>query len=223
MKISIIIPVLNEASNIESAIEKAWLAGADQVIVADGGSADQTFELAEQSNCQTCVSPPGRGQQMNAGAKIATGDVLLFLHADNWLAENAIEKIRELKLETERFWGCFLQRIEHEHPVYRWLESGNALRAKWQQLVYGDQAMFISRVLFETVGQFPNQPLMEDFEISRRLSLQARPIILPGPVYVSARRWQKNGVAGQTLKNWSLAFAYRLGRSPEKLRQRYQA
>ena len=220
--ISIIIPVLNEAGRIEDAIAKAWQASADEVIVSDGGSTDQTVAVAEKSNCTVVKTIPGRGQQLNAGAAQASGDILLFLHADNWLNAGAAEQIREAMQDSECLGGGFKQRINSNTFAFRLVEHGNYFRAKRQRLVYGDQGLFIRRTVFESLGGFPDTPLMEDFVFSQKLFQGNRkPVMLPGPLHVDPRRWKKSGVLRQTIKNWKTAIAFRLGASPESLYQRY--
>ncbi len=221
VKISIVIPVINEATTIANAIERAWQCGADELIVVDGGSTDGTIELVQQLDCTLLSGATGRGRQMNHGAQSAQGDVLLFLHADNWLGPGACQQIRTASRSVNSLWGGFRQRIANPAKKYRWLEAGNAWRANWHRLIYGDQAMFISSQLFRSVHGFPDQPLMEDFEISRILGRVARPVLLPGPVHVSARRWEQNGVVRQTLLNWTLVTKYRLGYIPEQLQRSY--
>ncbi|MEM7782561.1 MAG: TIGR04283 family arsenosugar biosynthesis glycosyltransferase [Planctomycetota bacterium] len=218
------IPVINEAENLAEVVENARQAGADEIIVADGGSTDGSRKIAKAMNCELVESAPGRGIQQNSGASIASGDVLLFLHADNRLTPKSCREIRR-QFETnqnETWYGCFRQQIDHSATIYRWIELGNEWRVKWQGLVYGDQAMFVTRKLFDQVGGFPEIRIMEDFEISRRLSRRHRPIILTGPVVVSSRRWNQNGPVRQTFRNWWLSTAFRLGASPEWIETQYR-
>ncbi len=222
LRVSVIIPVLNEASLITLAIERAWKSGVDEVIVADGGSVDQTITLAQNARCKFVNSPPGRGHQLNAGANHATGDVLLFLHADNWLETDAVQQIRDTLENHQCIGGAFRQRIDSGKLVFRLIELGNYLRAKKQRLVYGDQGLFIKRVNFEALGGFPEISLMEDFVFSQTtFQGKHKPAMLDGPLHVSARRWEKKGVLKQTIKNWRIAFAFRMGASPEALYRRY--
>ena len=159
---------------------------------------------------------------MNRGAAVATGDVLLFLHADNSLAAGACDQIRDLYLKTEHKFGGFRQEIQNQSAVFRWIESGNEIRLVRQGLIYGDQAMFVSRELFEHLGGFPEIELMEDFEFSRSLRKLGKPALLDGPTLVSARRWERNGWLRQTILNWSLSFAFRMGASPGWIARQYR-
>lgn len=224
MKVSVVIPTINEAHVIARSIELAWAAGADEVIVVDGGSSDATVEICQQNQCRLVHSPAGRGIQLNAGAAAASGDVLLFLHADNWLVENAIQQLKTLDANNDQLFGGFRQRIEHTGQVFRWIETGNAWRVQWRGLVYGDQAMFVSKSLFESVGGFRAIVLMEDLAFSQHIkkTTKVRPQLLAGPTHVDARRWQETGVARQTLKNWCLATGYLLGADPNRLAKRYR-
>lgn len=216
------IPVLNEDTRIETAIRNAWRCGADEVVVADGGSTDQTVAVAQNEDCDVVQSPPGRGQQLNAGAANCTGEVLLFLHVDNRMDSGAADQIRDAMQNLDCVGGGFRQHIDSPKTVFRLIEMGNFARAKYQRLVYGDQGLFVRRSEFEALGGFPEIPLMEDFRFSQTLFRQQRkPEILPGPIFVSSRRWEKNGVMKQTIANWRIAYAFRRGVPAEELYQRY--
>lgn len=221
MRLSVIIPALNEAANIGRAAASAWGAGADEVIVADGGSSDDTPVLAAAAGATVISSPPGRATQQNAAARLATGDVLLFLHADNWLAPDVGQQLRVALAGSDRTHGALRQRIDAEPWIYRWLERGNAERVRWCGVPYGDQAIFIRRAVFESAGGWPAVPLMEDVILMRKLRRQSWPLLLPGPVHVSPRRWQRHGVLRQTLRNWRLLAALSFGVSPARLAQQY--
>jgi rSAM/selenodomain-associated transferase 2 len=221
VQVSVIIPALNEAANIAHAMDRAWQAGADQVIVVDGGSTDGTPEIARQQRGEVLHSEPGRAVQQNAGARYAQGDVLLFLHADTWLAENGVAQIRTALADSRRWGGSFRQRIEHPGWRFRWLEWGNALRVRFQGMPYGDQGIFLRSEVFQATGGFPEVRLMEDVMLMRSLRRQAWPLLLEGPLYVSPRRWLREGVVRQTLRNWTLLTAYNLGVSPNRLARFY--
>ena len=220
--ISVIIPALNEEVAIGQAIEGAWQAGAEEVIVVDGGSGDQTVRRAEARKAKVVCSEPGRGQQQNLGASVASGDVYLFLHADNSLSVDALDQVRAILADPRVVTGGFRQRIDAPGIRYRVLEFGNELRAKLLRLPYGDQGIFVRRETFDEVGGFPNIPLMEDVGLLRRLRKFRRPAILPGPVIVNPRRWQRHGIFRQTLRNWTLLAAYFAGVAPERLAGYYK-
>ena len=222
MRVSVIIPVRNESVRIAQAIHRARAAGADQVIVCDGESTDATASIAEAMPCELVISPPGRGKQQNQAVRVADGDCLLFLHADTWLPEGGIAQIRRVLTRPSAMVGCFLQRIASPGWPYRLLERGNAARVRLWQVPYGDQGLFFRRDIFERLGGFPDIPIMEDVRLMRRFRRIARPLLLPGPLGVDARRWQQMGVLRQTVRNWLLLGAERIGVSPDRLATFYQ-
>ncbi len=222
VKISVIIPALNEEASIAAAIDSAWQAGANEVIVADGGSSDDTREIASDRATQVVKCEPGRALQQNAGAEAASGETLLFLHADNRLTDTSIQQIRDACRQEDVQFGAFLQCINATGILFRWLERGNAWRVRWRGLVYGDQAIFIRRELFESLGRFPEVRLMEDLLLSKRARRIAWPVLPDGPVEVDARRWRRHGVIRQTARNWLLLLAHRFGCSPELLASFYR-
>ena len=221
MQISAIIPAVNEAGGIERAVQGAWEAGADEVLVVDGGSSDATVELALRSRAQVLSSARGRAIQQNLGAQHATGDVLLFLHADNWLDPDGGQQIREMLVDQSILGGGFCQAIDAPQYWYRWIEGGNAWRVRLRGLVYGDQAIFMRTEVFQKLGGFPQVKLMEDLLLMRKFRRLAKPILLPGPVHVHPRRLQRCGVVQQTLCNWSLLGAQWLGIAPDRLARFY--
>lgn len=206
---------------MKNAISKAWAAGAFEVIVVDGGSDDNTAKFARQSNAQLVTGASGRGQQMNLGAAQASGEILLFLHADTWLPDDAIDQINSAMSKSDAVGGGFRQTLQSSRWVYRLIEAGNAFRARYQRLVYGDQGMFVRRSVFERLGGFAEIPLMEDFEFSQRCFGDSTPLLLKGPVHVDVRRWERQGVIRTTIKNWQIAKAWRQGVDAEELYKRY--
>ena len=222
MNVSAIIPVINEAANVRGAVDSARRAGAREVIVVDGGSRDETRSLAAQCDCRLGASDAGRGIQQNAGAAVATGRVLLFLHADCRLGVGCVEQIKSAMESPEVVAGAFRQRIDADGWLYRLLERGNAARVRRRGIAYGDQGIFLLREFFERVGPFPEVPLMEDLILMRRVRLATHPALLPGPIHVDARRWHRHGVIRQTLRNRALLFGYHLGIPPERLGRFYQ-
>ncbi|RMG34903.1 MAG: glycosyltransferase [Planctomycetota bacterium] len=222
VSVSVVIPTLNEAARLPVAVSSARAAGCVEVLVADGGSTDATASLAKTLACRLIETPRGRGIQQNAAARLAAGEVLLFLHADCRLPREALQQIDEAVHRFGATAGAFRQSIDAPGHLYRALETGNALRVRLFGLAYGDQAIFVRRDLFEAVGGFPEWPLMEDVGLMQRLRrARVRPVLLDGPVVVSARRWQRCGVVRQTLRNWSLLAAYFCGVSPRTLARFY--
>ena len=219
--ISIIIPALNESQGIARAVERAWATKPAEVLVIDGGSLDGTSEIAAACGARTWHSQRGRAHQQNLGAEKAVGETLLFLHADNWLAAEGLHQISRALIDPTVQCGAFRQRIEAPAAIYRAIECGNAFRARHRGLPYGDQGIFVRRGVLEAVGGFPDVDLMEDLLLMRRLRRFSKPILLPGPILVNARRWQQQGVLRQTLVNWALLTAERLGTSPKSLARFY--
>lgn len=203
-----------------SAIQSAWDAGASEVIVADGGSDDQTLSVSRQLGARAVSTAPGRGLQLNRGAQLASHDILLFLHADNWLSPDCGNQLQEAFAAGRRF-CCFRQRIDQSAWIYRWIEKGNSFRARFQKLPYGDQAISATRELYDQVGGFDEIPLMEDVRFAQKASRFESPCLLNGPLNISSRRWEKSGPIRQTFSNWLMMTKYRLGFSPEKLAKQY--
>lgn len=225
IRISVIIPALNEQGTVARAIRSAWEAGAEQVIVADGGSSDSTAEVAAAEDATVTTSAAGRAIQQNQAALSATGDLLVFLHADSALQSGSLEPLRAMMAGDagrQVVFGGFRQRIEASGILFRLLEWGNHFRATWLGLVYGDQAIFVDRCTFERVGRFPELPLMEDYVLSRTLRRETWPQMLPGPVFTSPRRWQRHGILRQTLRNWWIILRFHLGVPPERLAPSYR-
>ncbi|MCA9264446.1 MAG: TIGR04283 family arsenosugar biosynthesis glycosyltransferase [Planctomycetales bacterium] len=215
--VAVVMPALNESAVIQRAIAAAWDAGADEVIVSDGGSSDDTVPRARLAGAQVVSSPAGRAIQQNRGAAVATSEVLLFQHVDNWLGPQAIDQIRRLETRDQPCLGAFRQQIDASGLLYRLLELGNAWRVQYRRLPFGDQGIFMSRRLFDQLGGFPTVRLMEDVVLMRVAARHVVPQLLPGPIHVSARRWQKHGVVRQTCRNFGLMAAYRCGIHPDRL------
>ena len=218
-EITVVIPTLNEEQVIEKSVLSAVAAGATEIIVSDGGSRDRTLDIASEAGVTRIVrSLPGRGVQMNSGAQLAENEFVLFLHADNELSDHALEQLCD---HEKVAWGAFRQRIDSPRKIYRLLEWGNQWRVQWRGVPFGDQGIFVRRSLFEKLGGFAEIPLMEDVEISQRLREIEKPMLLQGPLTISARRWEKRGVLRQTVTNWLIQLSYSRGVPAEQLARRY--
>jgi len=220
--LSVIIPALNEAAALPTTLNSLReCPGVTEVIVVDGGSQDDTAQIARQHGCRVVMSEPGRGRQLRAGAEAASADALIFLHADTWLDAATSEAVmRCLHDPTVAGGGCWKQ-FRDPH----WLMRGSRWRC-WTRLqltrrVLGDQAIFVRREALQAVGGFPEQPLMEEFELCRRLRRVGRIALAPATVSTSARRFHQFGVLRTYWLMWQLTFRYHLGASPEELRRIY--
>ena len=222
--LSIVMPVLNEAAGIGAALQALapLRTRGVQLIVADGGSSDATVALAQAAGATVIAAPCGRALQMNAGADQASARVLLFLHADTLLPENADQLIAQALADGQAVWGRFDVHITGQPRMLRVVAALMNLRSRWSGIATGDQAMFMARAAFDAVGGFPDQPLMEDIEISKRLRQISRPACLRAKVYTSGRRWETRGVWRTVLLMWRLRFAYWRGVAPEQLAERYR-
>ncbi len=222
MHLSIIIPVLNEAETIAARLDalQALRARSVEVIVVDGGSADDSPARAAPLADRVITAPRGRGRQMNAGAEQATGEVLLFLHADTVLPDLATERI-EAAVTGGALWGRFDVRIDGASvmlPIVAALMNG---RSRLTGIATGDQAIFATREAFERVGGFPDIPLMEDIAFSSAMRRIARPVCLAEKVTTSGRRWEKHGVWRTILTMWWLRLRFWFGVSPQTLAREY--
>ncbi len=220
-ELSIIIPTLNEERAIAEVIEKIRAEPGCEIIVVDGGSHDATLSHASKAD-QVITSQPGRAQQMNAGAAHATGNQLLFLHADCWPSPGFSAAIQASLVNTSVIAGGFQQCIDHPARKYRWLEAGNAKRVTTLGWVYGDQGLFLRKETFESLGGFPIMSLMEDLYFSKALKRHGSIVLLDHTLHVSPRRWVQNGVINQTLRNWAFVVMSHSGISPVTLAKWYR-
>lgn len=222
MKLSFIIPALNEESHIRSCLQpvQRFREIGHQVILVDGGSIDDTVELARPMVDQVIQGPRGRARQMNTGAQAATGDVLLFLHADNVLS-GKMEDMPPQRIQGTRAWGRYDIRLSGSQFLLRIIEFFMNLRSRITGIATGDQVIFVTRPLFLECGGFPDLPIMEDIEFSSRLVRICRPLCLRTRVISSSRRWEQNGILKTVLKMWLLRLGYFFGADPEKLARRY--
>ncbi|MEH1792967.1 TIGR04283 family arsenosugar biosynthesis glycosyltransferase [Nostoc sp.] len=221
-KISIIIAAINEARNIKETIATTQSRLNIEVILVDGGSQDDTVAIAQSLGVKVISSSPGRAVQMNAGAVASGGEILLFLHADTRLPTGFDEMICTALQQPGTVAGAFNLRIDAPLLSLRWVELGVKWRSHFCQMPYGDQAIFLTKESFQQIGGFPELPIMEDFELIRRLKPIGRIVIIPTPVLTSARRWLQKGVFKTTLLNQLVIIAYLLGVSPKRIRSWYR-
>lgn len=219
--ISIIIPTLNEGANLQATLAQLSQVNVE-ILVVDGGSGDRTVAIAAAFGAKIIKSLPGRSRQMNAGAAAASSEILLFLHADTRLPADFADAVHEILAELGTIAGAFRLRIEGDLAGLRWVERGVNWRSKYLQFPYGDQGIFLRADTFDKIGGFPDLPIMEDFELVRRLRRLGRVAIAPTAVQTSGRRWQKLGVVKTTLINQTVIAGYLLGVSPDRLASWYR-
>lgn len=210
-RISVIVPALDEEESIGRALDSAMASGRPEVIVVDGGSRDRTVEIAGARGATVLARPAGRAAQMNAGAAHATGEILLFLHADTTLPVDYDRLVRESLERPGVVAGAFDLGIDGAGRRFRWIERLVGWRSRHRQLPYGDQALYVPARSFREVGGFPEIPIMEDVELVRRLRRHGRIFINPERVRTSARRWSKHGIWKATLINQLCFLAYDIG------------
>ena len=225
-KISIIIPVLNEASIINRTIGSVLSLPYDgeiEVLVVDGSPYGETLGSISEKNVLKVLGKRGRSHQMNEGSLNAHGEILLFLHADTELPQNALNTISSVMGKGDIVAGAFDLGINSNRPVFRLVELGASLRSRLTKTPYGDQAIFIWKDYFHAKGGFKEMPLMEDVELMRRIKKAGDKIhIIPEKVRTSPRRWEKEGIVFCTLRNWALITLYSFGVPPEKLVKFYR-
>lgn len=229
-KISIIIPVLNEARNIQAFLQnlQPLREQGHEIVLVDGRSQDDTCTLARPYIDRMMTCDKGRAKQMRLGAKMATGQVFLFLHADTILPQQAEQTIlmalhaaQTLNQTTGSLWGRFNVRLSGKHWLLRIIEQMMNWRSCLTGIATGDQAIFVSKVLYNDVGGIPEIDLMEDIEFSKHLKKLSQPICLKCPVITSSKRWEQNGILKTVLFMWSMRLQYFFGVKPELLVKKY--
>jgi rSAM/selenodomain-associated transferase 2 len=222
-KLSIIMPVLDEAECIAASLDRLadLRSRGVEVVVVDGGSRDATVAQARVRSDCIISAPRGRALQMNAGAASASGDVLLFLHADTRLPADAEHLVLNGLERSGRAWGRFDAKIAGRHPLLPVVAWFMGVRSRITGIATGDQAMFVRRDAFLAAGGFPAIPLMEDVALSKRLKRVSRPLCLREFVVTSGRRWERNGILPTVFLMWRLRLAFFLGADPKELAHRY--
>jgi rSAM/selenodomain-associated transferase 2 len=227
VKFSIVIPVLNESESINSIINdlKSQRTGHEfEVIVVDAADDGSTIRSIEESDVITVTCKKGRGNQMNSGSEIARGEILLFLHADTMLPDDALDKIADVLCGDEYVGGAFGLGIDSESLLLKFIAAWARMRSRMNRIPYGDQAIFIRKEYFEKIGRFKEIPLMEDVDLMRRIKRDGKNIcIFKDKVKTSARRWEKEGVLYTAMRNQILLSLYYLGVSPHKLAKFYRS
>lgn len=219
--LSVIVPTRNEEAGIAAVLEplQPWRCRGVEVLLVDGESRDGTTEQAQPRVDQVLRIPPGRARQMNAGARRARAPRLWFLHADTRVQDQHLEYLAR----TGARWGHFRARLSGRHPLFRVIAYLMNLRSRWTGIVTGDQGLFVDTGLFRAVGSFPEQPLMEDIELSRRLRARAgRPVQAAPPVITDSRRWEEHGPWRTMVRMWWLRWRYWRGADPARLQRLYE-
>ncbi len=218
-RISVVLPVLNEALHIEDTLLR--LRDFGEVVVADGESDDETVAVARRCGGTVIASPRGRARQMNAGASAASGDILVFLHADTRLPDGAAARIGAAAGRPGFVWGRFDVRIVGQSRLLPLVSALMNLRSRMSGIATGDQAMFMTRRAFDEVGGFPNLPIMEDIALSASLRRLGRPVCIRAPAMTSGRRWDTNGALRTILTMWIMRLGFWMGVSPDRLARLY--
>ncbi len=221
MCISVIIPTLNEGTSVVQTVAGVREAGACEIVVVDGGSGDGTLEVVSSLADIALSAPRGRASQMNAGARAARGEVLLFLHADTVLPQHFPELVRNAFQDPAVLGGRFDVRLNAVGWSFRMIETLMNVRSRLTRIATGDQAIFVRHDVFRALGGFPELELMEDIEFSRRLKRTGKIACLRAQVVTSARRWQRDGVLRTIGLMWLLRLAYFFGVSPRQLKVFY--
>lgn len=220
MSVSVIIPTLNEESCIAETLSLVRAQEPHEIIVVDGGSSDATLRLVNAAD-KVLKGPRGRALQMNLGANQASGDVLLFLHADCSLEDGALAEAEETLGRPGVVAGCFRMTVPGRNPLYHSINWCASARVRFTGLAYGDQGLFLRREIFQELGGFPPLRLMEDLFFSRELRKRGRVVVAEHRIFVSPRRWQRAGIIRQSLRNWALTALAISGVHPDRLAAHY--
>ena len=221
MRISVILPVLNEEKTIGRTLAAVMALYPHEIIVVDGGSGDRTRRISVEAGAKVLMTGPGRARQMNRGALEAMGDVLLFLHADTRLPASAFRDIESALSDPRYLGGRFDVELESDRWLLKVVGFMINLRSRLSKVGTGDQAIFVRREILAELGGFPDMPLMEDIAFSRMLKRAGKVACLRSKVVTSARRWEADGVWRTIFKMWTLKLLYLAGVSPARLKRFY--
>lgn len=220
ISVSIIIPVVNEGSQLTASLQRLFQNLPDdaaiEVIISDGGSTDDTIEIAKQFPCRVVSGKKGRAAQMNSASRKAKGKQLLFLHADSELPEQWFSEV-----SSSGDWGFFPVKLDGRHWLLRIIESAMNFRSRYSQVATGDQGLFFQKSFYDELQGYPEILIMEDIAISKLSRRRSRPFIASKPMITSSRRWEKNGIIKTVLLMWGIRFAYWVGINPDRLHRYY--
>lgn len=219
--ISIVIPVYNEQAVIEKTLKSLPFDSGIEVIVVDGNSTDKTMDVVKRFPVKAVLSLRGRASQMNAGASVAKGDVLLFVHADCVIDPKGLSMIDQ-HMVFNCVGGCFTHRIDSARWIYRLIEFSGNVRAEIFKIFYGDQAIFVRKDVFDQIGGFKAVAIFEDAILSKKLRTMGKTVVIDAPAVVSPRRWEKSGVGKTTMINWLLTIGFMIGIAPHQLSKFYK-
>jgi rSAM/selenodomain-associated transferase 2 len=222
MKISVIIPTLNEAKTLRGTLQKLKKGIDLEIIVVDGGSLDDTVLIAKEYTKKVFLSPPGRAIQMNEGARHAEGEILLFLHADSYISHGGTGKIVPALIGLPAVGGAFQLAFDTKNILLRLIAQLANLRTRLTRIPYGDQGIFITKNVFQKIGGFRDLPIMEDVDLAVRMKKEGKVVFLREKIYTSPRRWEKEGILFTTFRNRALMIGYLLGVSPHRLANCYK-
>jgi len=221
-RVAVVVPVFNEERVLPSLVEQLQRLNVDEIVIVDGGSSDGSLDLLQQSGLRWITSEPGRALQMNAGSRVSSSEILLFIHADTVIDSSQISKLRDAMSDVAVAGGRFDVQLSGNRFSFQVIAWFINLRSRLSRINSGDQCQFVRRSVFDQLGGFPDQPLMEDIEFSKRLKRVGRVICLRDRVTTSSRRWENNGVVRTVWLMWKLRLLYWSGVSPEKLAHIYR-
>ena len=220
--ISILVPTLNEEKSIGSLLDQLISLPHREIIICDGGSSDATLPICANYPVRIVQSEPGRGRQLNSGAKVATGEILFFLHADSQVEERSLDDIQQA-MEQGHHWGCCSLSFDKKTFFYQIVAFMSNLRSRWTSSCYGDQGIYCCRGTFHARGGFPDWTILEDIEFSRKMRSYSRAYVVPGQVITSVRRFETNGPLRTICTMQIVKILFLLGREPEQIARWYRS